>query len=288
MSLVYIILAHRYPRQLLRLVERLDTAQATFVVHVDRRSPSDVFQRIQATLANRKNVELLERRACYWGGFGVVEATLDAIYRLVRSEKAFDYAVLLSGQDYPLRPAVEIESFFAGAEGHSFMEHRPASGRFVDRIERRHWHGELAGIRFKLPNRYMPLTWRRRMPLGLDPFVGSAYWSLSRPCVEHVSRFARENPDVVRFFRHSSSPDEALFHTIVMNSPLAPSVVNDSLHHVDWSEGQASPRTLTREDLPILLESDALFARKFAAEEDARLLEELDQRAGASPASSSA
>jgi hypothetical protein len=54
-------------------------------------------------------------------------------------------------------------------------------------------------------------------------------------------------------------------------------MVNDNLRYIDWSEGKASPKTFTMNDLPILLHSDKLFARKFNADIDANILNEFDK-----------
>jgi hypothetical protein len=71
-------------------------------------------------------------------------------------------------------------------------------------------------------------------------------------------------------------PDESFFQTILINSRLADRIVNDDLRYIDWSEGRASPRILTSDDLDSLLASGDLFARKFDARVDERVLDMLD------------
>src|SRR5689334_18627451 len=41
--IAYIILAHRYPDHLIRLIERLSADGARFFVHIDRKAPAEVF-----------------------------------------------------------------------------------------------------------------------------------------------------------------------------------------------------------------------------------------------------
>ena len=54
------------------------------------------------------DVTWLPRHRSQWGGFGHVRATLKGIDHVVASGVPFDYAVLLTGQDYPLRSPAEI------------------------------------------------------------------------------------------------------------------------------------------------------------------------------------
>jgi hypothetical protein len=119
----------------------------------------------------------------------------------------------------------------------------------------------------------MPFSVKRSLPEGLEPFHGSAHWCLSRRCLEYVIAY---DPRAIKFFRWSSSPDEALFQTILMSSPLATTVVNDDLRYVDWSEGGPSPRVLTSYDLDRLLASHCLFARKFDPRVDPDIIDSLD------------
>ena len=132
----------------------------------------------------------------------------------VGSGVPFDYAVLLTGQDYPLRPPAEIAELprRRGTDA-SFMRHvaasrgsRGAPRGGLDRIE--DWHV----ITYRRLHLALPL--RRRLPGGLAPYGGSAYWCLASPLVHFVHGFLSENPDYVRFFEHVFVPDELFFQTI--------------------------------------------------------------------------
>jgi len=273
MKIGYIITAHTLPDHLVRLVRRLESDAARFFVHVDRRAPDGVMAAVERDLGGRPDVELLQRHPVHWGAFGPVRAALEGVDALLASPERLDYGVLLTGQDYPLRPAAEIESTLEAAAGRSFITYRAPTGRFLKRLTRWHWHGEVLGRRVRLPNRFIRLTRRRKLPAGLVPYTGSAHWCLSRDCLEYV---AGSDPDLVRFFRWSAVPDESFFQTILMNSPLADTLVNDDLRYVDWSEGAASPRVLTSFDLERMVRSSALFARKFDPRVDGGVLDALD------------
>ena len=108
----------------------------------------------------------------------------------------------------------------------------------LDRIE--DWHV----ITYRRLHLALPL--RRRLPGGLEPYGGSAYWCLSSTLVHFVHGFLSENPDYVRFFEHVFVPDEIFFQTIIMNSELRNTVENDDLRYLDWSR-EPAPAVFTLE-----------------------------------------
>jgi hypothetical protein len=273
MGLGYIILAHTLPDHLVRLVRRLETKTARFFIHVDARAPNRVMETVERELGEVPHVRLLSRRPVHWAAFSQVEAALAGVRAFLESPEKLSYGVLLTGQDYPLHPADAIERKLEEAEGHSFMTYRPSTGRFLKRVTRRHWHRTVLGRKLRLPNRLVPITFRRSLPAGVRPYHGSGHWCLHRKCLEYVSSRPREE---IEWFRWASSPDEALFQTTLVNSPLAGTIVNDDLRYVDWSEGGASPRVLTAYDLDRMLASHCLFARKFDPRVDADVIDALD------------
>jgi hypothetical protein len=87
----------------------------------------------------------------------------------------------------------------------------------------------------------------------------------------------RARPEIVRYFEHAYLPDELFFQTLLGESAHAASIVDDNLRYVDWSTTPA-PKILTMDDLPALLASEKLFARKFDETVDADVLDALDER----------
>jgi hypothetical protein len=272
-KLGYIVSAYRLPDQLARLLRRLDDGSATFLVHVDRKTDDATFRRMREGAAAR-NVTFLDRHVCHWGGFGHVRASLKGITALVQSGADFDYAVLLTGQDYPLRAPAAIARYLAEAGGRSFLRNFPLpqpawNGRGgLDRFESWHllWYRRL----------HLRIPLRRRIPAGLTPYGGSPYWCLPREVIEWMHRYVETHPDYVRFFEHVFVPDELFFQTLVLNSPHRDSVVDANLRYIDWST-TPGPKVLRADDLDALLGSGMLFARKFDETVDPEILDLLDR-----------
>ncbi len=272
MRLAYIISAYKILDQLERLVRRLATDDSEIVIHVDKKADGRAYAKLVGNLADMPAIRFLERHACHWGGFGHVRATLKGIEDLRRREAAYDYVILLTGQDYPIKSNDYIRAFFEANRGTSFMAHSALPTRWwsprggLDRIEYRH---------VRLHGRHIRLPRKRAFPPGLRPFGGGAYWCLSRESIEVVSDFVDARADVVDFFKRVDIPDEIFFQTVIMNSELGPTVVNDNLRYIDWTRG-VRPAILGVGDFERLKESPKLFARKFDVTQDAEVLDLID------------
>jgi Core-2/I-Branching enzyme len=274
-DVAYVILAHKLPQQLARLARALDPEASPVLVHVDGRTDRATFAAMEAALDGLPNTHLLPRHRSRWAGWGVVAATLEGIAAVVERDLPGDHVVLITGQDYPVKPAAFIRDHLGVYPGESFLLQdalpKPewgASGG-LERLER--WWFHVAG-------RHGSLPLRRRLPSGLRPHGGFANWALARPAVEYVHAEVRARPELVSFFRHAAAPDELFFHTILMSGPLAPTVRNDALRYYDCPPGRTGSRTLTMEDLPMLaaLPPNGLWARKFDETVDAAVLDAID------------
>ncbi len=280
-KIAYIVLAHQLPSQLARLVGALDSPHASFLVHVNRRAGPRMYEQMRDGLAKRENVRFIRRHRLHWGGFGHVAATLEGIEELYRSQLPSDYVFLLTGQDYPIKSNDHIERVLAESDANSFLAYDRLPGGWengMDRITYWHWRtiGRPRGWHIRLPL-------RREFPSGFRPFGGSSYWCLARPCVDYVRAFVEANPSFVRFFRHVDVPDEIFFHTILMNSELAGTILNDDLRYVDWTR-RPLPAVLAVGDLTSLAASTKLFARKFDVRVDADVLDRIDAELRTTPA----
>jgi hypothetical protein len=272
-KIAYVVSAYKNPDHLSRLVHRLHTGPETrFLLHVDSKTDAATYRAMRDGLADL-DVTYLQRHACHWGGFGHVRASLKGIGKLVANGADPDYAILLSGQDYPIKPNAFIQEFLERGDGRSFFLHFPLptanwSRGGLDRL--RDWHLRYRGLHLRLPL-------RRRLPGGLRPWGGSAYWIVSRSALRTIADFVAANPEYVRFFEHVDIPDELFFQTILLNSPEAERCVDFRLHYTEWSR-EPAPAILVKDDFPHLVGSSCLFARKFDGAVDAEILDLIDER----------
>ena len=311
MKIAYVILAHKNPHQLIRLVQRLMTDNSLFFIHVDKKASQSIVDEIEQALDRFSNIFFLTRVTCYWGSFGLVEAALQGIRMLIDKELGFDRLILLSAQDYPIKPLEQLDSFlqinfdkeFIECEDYNIPPEKSIPSSGIDRI--RYWHFSIGKNRFVFPaklessvaNRsrikkyktfklfsvlwnhllhYFPI--KRKIPSNLNYFIGSQFWCLTEQSVKYIHEFVEHNPKIVDFFRYTDIPDESFFQTIVMNSPFSKQVVNQNLHYIDWQNpNPLFPRTFISSDISSLMSSSKFFARKFDTHKDAEILDLLDK-----------
>lgn len=280
MRIAFIVLAHHKPRDVVRLVKRLSVSDAPVYLHVDKKTDVTIFRQMIDELQKLPNLDLLPRHRCQWGGFGMVAATLDGMGAALA--RGADYVVLLSGQDYPIKPYDELYKFLEINRGLSFLEYFS--------LPREDWGGEGGMQRFKHRKVGMgPLTVRLRnrrflswlpcsydVPHGYHPYQGGSWWLMHASAVGEVLHHVREMPDFVRAFHRVSSPDESFFQTILLNSGHREWIVNDDCRYEDWSAGEDHPAILTMNHFERLRQARGFFARKFDQSVDDNVLTRID------------
>lgn len=174
MRIAYLILAHDQPRHVGRLVEQLDDGNARFFIHVDRKSDIALFR--QAITSERATL-LNERLSINWGGWRMVQATLNMLRR-AHSVGTSDYYQLLSDSCYPIKSNRDIAAkLHASTLNYITINHQltPQSPRFWW-IGQYHWPDLLPS---RTPRRFHKLLRRlqsrlppRRLPRGLRLYKG--------------------------------------------------------------------------------------------------------------------
>ncbi len=284
----YIVLAHKAPQQLRRLIGALDDGNSTFFVHLDSACDKAVFRK---ALAHVRGWQFLRSENGAWGQLGIVNATLNGLRAVAESHTEFDMVNLISGQDYPLRSNAFIDGFIERNRGGIFIEHFPLPSEMwtaggLDRIHAYHF-GDRRRTKWKVLSRGISALCnasailKRRFPSGLKPYGGWQWWSISMAAVAEILEFVERRPDYVRFHRRSLLPDEMFFQTILLNSKselVQRNLINNSLRFVDWDNpNPLTPATLTTEYFDALIGSRSLFARKFEADRDYAILDQLDE-----------
>jgi hypothetical protein len=267
----YLILSYTHPELVERLVARLHGGLVV-VQHDDR-----------ATSLGEVDALRIPPVPIEWGHGSQLAAVLRAL-RWVRERAEFDWLVLLSGQDYPVRPIATIEAELAAAPFDAFIRHAPVAPLrlrrgAVDEFARRYAYRWRPARSARLA-RLDPLVQVRTLPSGtyagfparppLPVFHGSDWFSLSRRAVDVVLAA----PDaVVDHFLHTIIPTEAFVHTVLANASLR--LANDHRRYAVFDPpASPSPRVFGLEDVDEVLASGADFARKFA---DVRVLDAIDR-----------
>lgn len=294
MNLAYLILAHAEPNHLERLISTLREEWARFYVHVDKKSSMRAFEPMQ-TLP--QTCFIPDRVDACWGGYSLVQATLNLLAAARSGSPAPDWYALISGADYPIRSNRALYDFLQSSDREhiSLIEMPTPDGRkSLARLERFHFEGSRSRpmpkrVILNQTNLFLEKHYKRdyRRVLGdIKPYASSQWWVLSRAAVDYVLSFVEANPRLVRFYKHSVIPDEMFFHTILGNSPFSAKAARN-LTYADWTKGLSrNPAPLTQEHVarfadPNFHLDDAegagrcFFARKFTSR-DHGLLDRID------------
>ena len=278
MKLAHLILTHANPGQLKRMLDRLQHDDAHFYVHVDLKTDLQSF----LPLANQRNVFFISKRVTVsWGGYSIVQATLNGFEQILASGVHYDYINLMSGQDYPIKSTQYIHEYLRLNPGKIFTDALIIEDEWQEAIPRiTQYHL----VNHNFPGKYRAqqlmnlLLPRRKMPKGIVA-VGRSQWFTATPAsIAYLVNYIKAEPWVSAFFKFSWAADEIIFQTILYNSPFRKDMSGYNLMYVDWSEQKASPRLLSMADAPALLGSTKLFARKFSMDTQKEIMDYLDAR----------
>ena len=271
MKIAYLIQAHKNRDQLCALIEYLIEDDDCCFVHIDAKS-SLLFEELKNYFDGNKAVNILtEREAVYWGDLSQVKATLKLLKTVTDCQQTFDRICLMSGEDLPLMPPLEIKQFFADGYKDKLFISYETIGKFSWRLQR---YNILTNFRFsrmlfirvlqKLFVRAQQFLPQRKALRGYRLYKGSQWFSLSFDAVKYIVAFIEENSEYMDGFTFSSCADEHFFHIILLNSSFQESIVNNNLYYMNWDKQSSSPAYLTQEEFfRITRTGKYLFARKF-------------------------
>ena len=316
MKVAFLVLNHRHPAQLVRLLTTLRSQlpDSPIVVHHDvfhGEFPSALIEPIG-------DVHLLASgKRMAWGDSSIIEASCWSL-TWMRQHLEFDWVVLLSAQDYPIKPLADLgddltrdgaDAVFRGTpigqlktvtarrtmRRRYLFQYRPAAANRlrwlpdgVRDVLRRSTGGLIDTLNllqplfkiYRLPDR-MPYRfgWRaRKTPFNRDRpcWQGSQWFALSRGALEYALNYMAEHPEYVDYYRRTMIPDESMLTTVIFNSPDL-RIANRSMTYTRWSNSKSGhPDVFNLDDLPDLLAARQYFARKFDIDKDSRILDRLD------------
>jgi len=276
MTFAYLILAHKNPIQLQRLVKNLLSEEAFIFIHIDLKTDEKPFVEL---LQHFKNVIFCERRiSVNWGGFSMVEATVSLIETMIIYIEKPDYVHLLSGQDFPLKNPEQIENFFKRNFGHNFIEYEtlPKSDWHLNGMYRIEYDWFIDSLGYQQASDLIKYQKPKKFISGLIPYGGSQWWSLTGECVAWLYMQCRNSNEIFEFYKYTLCPDEMIFQTLLLYSPFKETLINTNLRKIDWLIKGEHPHIWLYNDIEILKKTPKFFARKFDENIDEQVLNKLE------------
>lgn len=285
----FLIMTHKSPELLSRIIHHLAQDNHYFFIHVDKRYKGDI-RDFADIISDVKNVIFIPRQSVYHGSVTQIYCEIALFANALNYHERMDYFHLISGQDYPIRSNVCFDLFFEKNNGRSFacIEGKDYHEEMMKRsylIRTQIYHPNTNSL---ISSLFFRLTWRLQLQLNLrkpirDIWGGWNWKSLTRYVVKFMLEYINENPAFLRRFNYTLSCDEIYFQTIFHKrmqefkiEGLLP------LRYVSWEathpvNDNYRPYILDERDLPFILSSQAFFCRKVDLPQSKMLLDLIDQ-----------
>jgi hypothetical protein len=278
MRVAHLILTYTDPALTERLISKMHHRNADFYIHVDKKCDINSF----LYLRGYANVYFIsDRTDLKWAAFSTVLALFKCIKHIVASKIPYSFINLLSGQDYPLKNADEIDNFFQQHTGTEFLSYRDFLNEWPEgmlRIEKYFFNDYKFTGKYLLEKLLSKVLPKRKLPYDLHPYGNSMFWMLSPEAALFVVKTVEGDKKLRSFFALCWATDEFVFQTILMNSMYREKIVNNNHRYIDWSAGGPSPKTLDIGDALPLLHSPMLFARKFDLAQHPEIIDFIDKQ----------
>lgn len=242
-------------------------AGCPLVIHVDRNVPKSVYQAFKRSIADLSDARFSKRHRCEWGTWGLVAATQSASQLMLDSFPDVRHVYLASGSCLPLRPVQDLIDYLAERSQTDFIESATTSEvpwtiggldreRFTLRFPFSWRRNRILFDGFVTLQR--KFAYRRKIPPGLVPHMGSQWWCLTRQTLSAIL----DDPDrplYDRYFRQVWIPDESYFQTLVRLYARRIESRSLTLSKFDY---QGKPHIFYDDHLQLLRRSDCFVARK--------------------------
>lgn len=237
------------------------------VIHIDKNVDRAAHDEFVEKLSDLKRIKFCKRHVCEWGTWGIVAGTQSAATMLLANFAEVRHVYLASGSCMPLRPVKELIAYLDSRPRTDFIESATTS-------EVSWTVGGLDAERFTLR---FPFSWKtnrrmfdgyvklqrlvrfkRRVPAGLVPHMGSQWWCLTRQTLSAMLQDPeREKYD--RYFKKVWIPDESYFQTL---SRLYSGNIESRSLTLSKFDFQGKPHIFYDDHLQLLRRSDCFVARK--------------------------
>lgn len=274
MKHAYLIIAHNEFEILGKLLRVLDDERNDIYIHFDGK-----LKHIPALHTQRSRLHVLAKRVkVYWGDFTIVQAEL-ALFEEAFRKGGYSYYHLLSGVDMPLKSQDYIHRFFEENKGKEFIGYYQDDVESLIDTKMRRWH--LCPGSYGEPQNSGKARLRRiatggllrlQLLLGIRrnqsvPFRKGTQW------VSVTSGFVacllRQKEAIAHTYHHTFCADEIFVQTVCWNSTFRESLYDSSdeangcLRMIHWENNRLIE--WTEQDYDLLMNSEALFARKFSS-----------------------
>lgn len=245
-----------------------------FFVHIDKKSTISDYLKVQIISDNK--VKLLSQDfSVNWAGINHLHAILLLCKEAIKYPE-LEYFHLISGSDYPIKSLSYIKDFFKKNRSNNYIHSEPLPLKIwkhggIDRVEYFHLYdyinakGPYGFLIHNIVRMQKLLLFRRKYQDQLPKLYGGiVWWSLSRETLFEVINYSNQNNKLLKRLRFTFCAEEFYFQTVIANSQTDKNLFSNNLRYTDWNQRNGNnPAILDISDYEKIVNSDAIFARKF-------------------------
>ena len=267
MSVGFIMLVHTALDRAAAVARHWATSGCPVVIHADKRVARADYDGLVHRLSDLDNVRFSSRVRVDWGTWSIVDATQRAAELMLEEFPTLGHVYLASGSCLQLRPVQELVAYLDSHRRTDFIESVTTmdvpwtvGGLDQERFTLRFpfsWkrHRRLFDDYVALQRR---LGYRRKMPAGIVPHLGSQWWCLTRKTLSAILQDP-DRKEYERYFRRVWIPDESYFQTLARLYSTEIESRSLTLSKFDF---QGKPHIFYDDHLQLLRRSDCFVARK--------------------------
>lgn len=277
MRIAYLIVVHNQFELLNEMISVLDSPNADFYIHVDKKAKSyeNTFQTKHSKVYHVKNYNV------QWGGYSMILAELELFKAAFAN--GYDYYHLISGADFPIKSKEFIEEYsFRNRETILInFEDLKIKDKYIDRVKYYYLFQDASfssKIIKKIFVRIDDVSVAIQKILKINRIKdeiecswqkGANWFSCNHEVMGYI--ISHENK-IKNTYKYTRCADEMFVQTLLFNSPykhfFKANAFNDdhssSGRYIDWNRGR--PYVFKENDFDELIHAseDYLFARKFS------------------------
>ena len=279
----YLLIVHKDPVQVRKLLRTLDDERNLIVVHCDKKMDADDVDAISSAVMRHAELEVFQEFDVLWGGYTLVEAELALLRRALG--RGCSYYHLLSGECLPLRTQDEIHGFF-DASGKEFIACNPRfewEATFDARLRQHHLQNRNLSVLTKMADKALVFAQRLVRVNYLDPDIRYGYGSQWFSVTDELTRDLISHEEWVReHFGRGLCSDELFLQSFALtfgyqDRLFRPFDAGDkwgNMRLVDWDRGEGiHPYTLRSKDYDWAMGTGMMFGRKFSDAVDSDMVD---------------
>jgi len=266
MKIAYLILIHNNFAQFQLLFDSIYYKDHIYLIHVDKKSDKEFHNRVKSYLSSYSNAHIMKSQICNWGGFSMVDVQIKGLQKLLQISKDWDFFINLSGQDFPLKSQQYIMDFLGKNKDNNFIDARDLISESNSLFRIRKFYIEFG--KYLINTRF-----KRAYPKGIKPYYGSQWFILNR---DFCNFFVKDKTTkkIIKFYKNTFIPDEAVFQTAIMNSSFHSTVISNNKRALRMYD-DGKPMILKSDDFEYLYSYERFFGRKFDINVDSEIIDKL-------------